>query len=236
MTESPARVKVIEETPAYWRVVFDYPPFNIVDASIFEALQDLLARMDASPSLRVVVFESANPEFYLAHFDLTGKIGNIMTAVGASGLPILMDTFVRLTKSPVVSIAKIRGCVRGVSSEFVLACDMRFASRKNTRLGQPEVGVGLHPGGGGAERLPHLVGRGRALEIVLGAKRLRRRYRGAIRIRQPVASGLGTGRLCGRARAPDRLFRPEGNRGGEGPRQPGLVAVRRPAPRRYHFF
>jgi enoyl-CoA hydratase/carnithine racemase len=80
-----------------------------------------------------------------------------------------MDTFVRLTKSPVVSIAKIRGCVRGVSSEFVLACDMRFASHENTRLGQPEVGVGLHPGGGGAERLPHLVGRGRALEIVLGA-------------------------------------------------------------------
>jgi len=76
---------------------------------------------------------------------------------------------VRLTKSRVVSIAKIRGCVRGVSSEFVLACDMRFASRENTRLGQPEVGVGLHPGGGGTERLPHLVGRGRALEIVLGA-------------------------------------------------------------------
>ena len=125
--------------------------------------------MDASPSLRVVVFESANREFYLAHFDLTGKIGNIMTGAGASGLPILMDTFVRLTRSPVVSIAKIRGCVRGVSSEFVLACDMRFASRENTRLGQPEVGVGLHPGGGGAERLPHLVGRGRALEIVLGA-------------------------------------------------------------------
>src|SRR5690349_8775697 len=169
MTESAAHVRVIEETPAYWRVVFDYPPFNIVDASIFEALQDLLARMSASPSLRVVVFESANPEFYLSHFDLTGKLGNIMTAVGASGLPILMDTFVRLTKSPVVSIAKIRGCVRGVSSEFVLACDMRFASRENTRLGQPEVGVGLHPGGGGAERLPHLVGRGRALEIVLGA-------------------------------------------------------------------
>jgi len=125
--------------------------------------------MDTSPSLRVLVFESANPDFYLAHFDLTGKTGNITTAVGASGLPILMDTFVRLTKSPVVSIAKIRGCVRGGSSEFVLACDMRFASRENTRLGQPEVGVGVHPGGGGTERLPHLVGRGRALEIILGA-------------------------------------------------------------------
>src|SRR6516165_10225853 len=168
MTESAAHLRVMEETPAYWRVVFDYPPFNIVDAAIFEALQDLLARMAASASFRVVVFESANPEFYLAHFDLTGKIGNIMIAVGPSGLPILMDTFVRLTKSPVVSIAKIRGCVRGGSSEFVLACDMRFASRENTRLGQPEVGVGV-PGGGGTERLPHLVGRGPALEIILGA-------------------------------------------------------------------
>jgi len=169
MTESAAHVRVIEETPAYWRVVFENPPFNMVDATIFEGLQDLLGRMDASPSLRVVVFESANPEFYLAHFDLTGKTGNITTAVGPSGLPILMDTFVRLTKSPVVSIAKIRGCVRGVSSEFVLACDMRFASRENTLLGQPEVGVGVHPGGGGTERLPPLVGRGRALEIILGA-------------------------------------------------------------------
>src|SRR6202045_2291596 len=165
--KATAPLRVIEETPVYWRVVFDYPPFNIVDASMFEALQDLLARMNASPSLRVVVFESANPEFYLAHFDLTGKLGNIMTAIGASGLPILMDTFVRLTKSPAVSIAKIRGCARGVSSEFVLACDMRFGSRENTLLGQPEVAVGLHPGGGGAERLPHLVGRGRALEIIL---------------------------------------------------------------------
>src|ERR1700752_4108105 len=169
MIESVAPVRVIEETSAYWRVVFEYPPFNIVDASIFEGLQALLARMDASPSLRVVVFESANPEFYLAHFDLTGNTGNITSAVGLSGLPILLDTFVRITRSSVVSIAKIRGCVRGVSSEFVLACDMRFASRENTSLGQPEVGVGLNPGGGGTERLPPLVGRGRALEIVLGA-------------------------------------------------------------------
>jgi len=169
VSQLPAPLRIIEETPAYWRVVFDYPPFNVVDAVIFQGLQDLLAHMDACPSLRVVAFESANPEFYLSHFDLTGKTGNITTAVGPSGLPVLTDTFVRLTKSPVASIAKIRGCVRGVSSEFVLACDMRFASRENTRLGQPEVGVGLHPGGGGTERLPHLVGRGRALEIILGA-------------------------------------------------------------------
>ena len=169
MAKDAGPLRVVEESPAYWRIVFDYQPFNIVDATLYEALQDLLARMDASSSLRVVVFESANPEFFLAHFDLTGKIGNIMSAVGPSGLPILTDTFVRITRSPVASIAKIRGCVRGVSSEFVLACDMRFASRENTLLGHPEVGVGLRPGGGGTERLAPMVGRGRALEIVLGA-------------------------------------------------------------------
>jgi enoyl-CoA hydratase/carnithine racemase len=169
VVESAAPLRVIEETLTYWRIIFDYPPFNVADGTMFQALQDLLARMDANPSLRVVVFESANRDFYLSHFDLTGKLGNVMTAVGSSGLPVLEDTFVRLTKSPVASIAKIRGCVRGACSEFVLACDMRFASRENTRLGQPEVGVGLHPGGGGTERLPHLVGRGRALEIILGA-------------------------------------------------------------------
>jgi enoyl-CoA hydratase/carnithine racemase len=169
MTEATTSIRVIEETPAYWRVVFDYPPFNIADATLFQDLQNLLVRIDASVSLRVVVFESASPDFYLAHFDLTGKTGNVTTAVGPSGMPILMDTYVRLTKSPVVSIAKIRGCVRGACSEFVLACDMRFASRENTRLGQPEVGVGVNPGGGGTERLPPLVGRGRALEIILSA-------------------------------------------------------------------
>jgi enoyl-CoA hydratase/carnithine racemase len=167
VAESTSPLRIVEETPGYWRIVFDYPPFNIMNGPMFQSLQDLLVRMDASPDLRVVVFESAIPDFFLAHFDLTGNLGNVMTAVGLSGLPILLDTFVRLTTSPVVSIARIRGCVRGASSEFVLACDMRFASRENTRLGQPEVAVGLHPGGGGAERLPHLVGRGRALEIVL---------------------------------------------------------------------
>ena len=169
MVESAAPLRVIEETSTYWRIIFDYPPFNVADGTMFQALQDLLARINVDPGLRVVVFESANRDFYLSHFDLTGKLGNVMTAVGPSGLPVLADTFVRITRSPVVSIAKIRGCVRGACSEFVLACDMRFASRENTRLGQPEVGVGLHPGGGGTERLPHLVGRGRALEIVLGA-------------------------------------------------------------------
>src|SRR5437899_10926233 len=104
MSDSAAHVRVIEETSAYWRVVFENPPFNIVDATIFEGLQDLHARMDARPSLRVVVSERANPEFYLAHFDLTAKTGNITTLVGASIHPILLDPFLRLTTSPVFRI------------------------------------------------------------------------------------------------------------------------------------
>ena len=169
MTESTGHVRIIEQSPAYWRVLFDNPPINVVDQSVFEGLQEVLARMDASPALRVVVFESAIREFYLAHFDLTGKSAGIGVTVGPSGLPIPTDTFIRLTKSPVVSIAKIRGRARGVGSEFVLACDMRFASRELALLGQPEVGAGVIPGGGGTERLPLLTGRGRALEIVLGS-------------------------------------------------------------------
>jgi len=171
MTEARPQLRVVEETPAYWRVAFDNPPLNIMGATMFQGLQALLARMDASPNLRVVVFESANPEFYLAHFDLSdiaGSLGLMQTA-GGSDPTVLMDTFVRLTKSPIVSIAKIRGRARGVGSEFALACDMRFASRENTALAQVEVGSGVHPGGGGTERLPALVGRGRALEIIIGS-------------------------------------------------------------------
>src|SRR5690348_2628501 len=172
MTESASsHLRVIEETPGYWRRVFDNPPLNIMDADMFEGLQALLVRMDASPSLRVVVFESANPDFYLAHFEVkdTARTLTLLQTVGPTGLPSLLDTFVRLTKSPIVSIARIRGRARGVSSEFLLACDMRFASRENTALAQVEVGSGVHPGGGGTERLPALVGRGRALEIVLSS-------------------------------------------------------------------
>src|SRR5207247_9576851 len=100
MAESASPLRVVEETPAYWRVVFDDPPFNVMDGTMFQSLQDLLARMDASQTLRVVVFESAILEFYLAHFALTAKLGNVMSGVGPSGLRIFMDTFVRSTQSP----------------------------------------------------------------------------------------------------------------------------------------
>src|SRR6202007_2071535 len=110
MTESASHLRVIEETPAYWRVVFDNPPLNIMDADMCEALQDLLGRRAPSPNLRVVVFESASPDFYLAHFEVkdTARTLTLLQSVGPSGLPSLLDTFVRLTKSPIVSIAKIR--------------------------------------------------------------------------------------------------------------------------------
>lgn len=169
MTKHSNPLRVIEETPAYWRVLFANPPLNVVDAAVLEGLRALIARMDASQSLRVVVFESALPEFYMAHFDMTGRSNEFLQTSAASGVPVTMDAFIRLTTSPVVSIAKIRGRVRGLGSEFILACDMRFASRENTLLGQPEVGAGVTPGGGGTERLPLLTGRGRALEIILGA-------------------------------------------------------------------
>jgi len=148
VAKSANQLRIIEETPAYWRVVFDNPPLNIMGATMFRGLQELLARMDTSSDLRVVVFESANPDFYLAHFDLSDIAGSLglMESKHASVPTVLMDTFVRLTKSPVVSIAKIRGRARGVGSEFVLACDMRFASRENTVLAQVEVGSGVHPG------------------------------------------------------------------------------------------
>ncbi|MGW5482770.1 enoyl-CoA hydratase/isomerase family protein [Streptomyces sp. NPDC004008] len=167
--DSAAPVRIVEESPAYWRVLFDNPPLNVVDGALLQGLHDLLARMDASPELRVVVFDSANPDFYLAHFDMSGNSGSITQKVGPTGLALPMDTFVRLSRHPVVSIAKIRGRARGVGSEFALACDMRFASRENAVLGQPEVGAGVIPGGGGTERLPLLTGRGRALEVILGA-------------------------------------------------------------------
>jgi len=169
MAEDAGPLRAIEESPAYWRIVFDYPPFNIVDATLYQALQGLLARMDASPSLRVVVFESANPEFFLAHFDLTGKTGNITTAVGPSGLPILIDTFVRITRSPVASIAKIRGCVRGsaVNSCSPAICVLRHARTRCWANRKSESGC--IPAAAVPSASRHWSVAAAALEIVLGA-------------------------------------------------------------------
>ena len=119
--------------------------------------------LEADPSAKVVVFQSVNPDFFIAHLDVT-------KAAERPGVLDLWREFVlRLSSAPVVSIAKIRGRTRGIGNEFVLACDMRFASRQTAVFGNPEIGVGLVPGGGALEWLPRVVGRSRALEIVLSA-------------------------------------------------------------------
>ena len=116
------------------------------------------------------MFDSANPDFYLAHYDVENDPGRTAAlGVGPTGMPAWIDVLVRLSRAPVVSIASIRGRARGAGSEFILACDLRFASRENTLLGQFEVGIGLVPGGAPMARLARLVGRGRALEILLVA-------------------------------------------------------------------
>ncbi len=116
------------------------------------------------------MFDSVNQDFYLAHYDVENDLGRTAAlGVGPTGLPAWVDVLVRLARAPVVSIASIRGRARGAGSEFVLACDLRFASRENRLLGQWEVGVGVVPGGGPMARLSRLVGRGRALEILLAA-------------------------------------------------------------------
>jgi enoyl-CoA hydratase/carnithine racemase len=153
---------------SYWRVTFDHPPINTITATTVTELSELINLIEAASRLNVVVFDSANPEFFMAHYD-TEKAPERSAALpkGPTGLNAWLDFLVRLSRAPVATIAMIRGRTRGGGSEFVLACDMRFASRENALLGQFEVAQGLVPGGGAMARLSRLAGRGRALEIVL---------------------------------------------------------------------
>ena len=161
---------VDRRSPRFCRVTFDHPPINTITAMTVAELSELVGLIEQDADLNVVVFDSANPDFYLAHYDTEHDPGRTAAlGVGPTGMHAWLDLLVRLSRAPVVSIASIRGRARGAGSEFVLACDMRFASRENTVLGQFEVGSGVVPGGGPMARLARLAGRGRALEILLVA-------------------------------------------------------------------
>src|SRR4051794_8958536 len=127
-------------SPSYCRVTFDHPPVNTITATTVAELGELVTLIEQDPDLNVVVFDSANPDFYLAHYDVENDLGKTAAlGAGPTGLSAWIDVLVRLARAPMVSIASIRGRARGAGSEFVLACDLRFASRENTLLGQWEV-------------------------------------------------------------------------------------------------
>ena len=140
--------------PAYWRVTFDHSPINTITATTVSELSELINLIEREADLNVVVFDSANDDFFLAHYDTERDPGKT-TALpkGPTGMHAWLDLTPRLSRAPVVSIGSIRGRARGAGSEFVLACDLRFAPRENARLGQPEVGTGIIPGGGPMARL-----------------------------------------------------------------------------------
>ena len=153
---------------AYWRVTFDHPPINLLDDNTVPELERLLDLAEASPDLKVIVFDSAHPDFFIAHFSPAAGYKNLTTRK-PSGRFAWTDITQRLVNLPAVSIAAVRGRARGGGSEFALACDIRFASRERAIFAQLEVGTGLLPIGGAIERLPQLMGRGRALEVLLGS-------------------------------------------------------------------
>jgi enoyl-CoA hydratase/carnithine racemase len=137
-------------------------------------LNEIVTALETDDDLKVVVFDSAVEGFFLTHYDFIAKPEETTNLPpGPTGLPQLPDVLVRLSRAPVVSIVSIRGRATGVGSELALASDLRFASREKAILSQWEVGAGLVPGGGPMARLPRLMGRGRALEVLLGADDIR---------------------------------------------------------------
>lgn len=169
-TYSDGRIRLVRNSDAYWRVTFDIPPLNIFGPANIPQLEEIVGLLESDERVKVVVFDSAVEGFFLTHYDFLAKPEeSSQFPLGRTGLQPLPDMFARLSRAPVVSIASIRGRATGVGSELALASDLRFASRDNAILSQWEVGAGLVPGGGPMARLPRLIGRGRALEVLLGA-------------------------------------------------------------------
>jgi enoyl-CoA hydratase/carnithine racemase len=167
-------IRLARRSPTYWRVTFDHPPLNVFGPEGILEMAEIMTALETDEHVKVVVFDSAVEGFFLNHSDFLGKLEDLTgLPAGPTGLQAWPDILVRLSRAPVVSIALIRGRATGNGSEIALACDMRFASREKAILSQFEVGAGLVPGGGPMARLPRLIGRGRALEVLLGADDIR---------------------------------------------------------------
>jgi enoyl-CoA hydratase/carnithine racemase len=165
-----AQIQVDRTSPAYWRITFDNPPLNLMGPQFVEEFRAIITAIETDERLKVVVFDSAVEGFFLNHSDFLADFDDLKNIPqGPTGLESWPDILVRLTRAPVVSIAMIRGRATGNGSEIALACDMTFASREKAILSQWEVGVGMVAGGGPMARLPLLIGRGRALEVLLGS-------------------------------------------------------------------
>ena len=168
------RVQLERRSPFYWSVTFDHPPLNIFGPESIPQLNEIVTELETDDRVKVVVFNSAVDGFFITHYDFLAKLEDSTSLPpGLTGLQALPDMLARISHAPAVSIALIRGRATGVGSELALASDMRFASRENAILSQWEVGAGLVPGGGPIARLPRLIGRGRALEVLLGADDIR---------------------------------------------------------------
>src|SRR3984885_12815763 len=165
-TVDGGKIRLVRHSNEYWRVSFDLPPLNIFGPAHIPQLEGIVSSLETDDRVKVVVFDSAVEGFFLTHYDFLTKPTKYPT--GRTGLQPLPDMLARLSRAAVVSISLIRGRATGVGSELALASDMRFASREKAILSQWEVGAGLVPGGGPMARLPRLIGRGRALEVLLG--------------------------------------------------------------------
>lgn len=149
-------------------VTIDNPPINLFDLALYLAMSEMAQQLAADPEVRVVVLRSANPEFFIAHFDVT-LIQHLPTD---AGMPTELNAFHAMCEAfrtmPKATIAVVEGRVGGGGSELALSCDMRFAALGQAVFNQPEVALGILPGGSGTVRLPRLIGRSRALEVILG--------------------------------------------------------------------
>jgi enoyl-CoA hydratase/carnithine racemase len=170
----PAQIRVSRRSPAYWRVTIDNPPINVMGPEMVRQFQEIIDALEVDEHVRVVVFDSVVDDYFLNHSDFTARLEDLTSMpAGPTGLPPWPDFLVRLTRLPVASIALIRGRATGNGSELTLACDMSFASREKAIISQWEVGVGMVPGGGPMARLPQLIGRNRALEVLLSSEDIR---------------------------------------------------------------